>query len=112
VDKPSKSQLPRRSSTPSSNGTKGKLFSFPVPDAVEKDGEGIPRRHPIALDNNGLLETFDPSVKTLFDCFQRSLEQFGRLSNLALSPLSGFFLLLSHSPYFCSQPIVLTSVQG
>jgi hypothetical protein len=53
-------------------------FSKPVLNAVKIAGEGIPRRHPLVFDKDDLAEKFDPEVSTLFDCFNKSVQQFGK----------------------------------
>ena len=67
-------RLQRIPITPSSSMTVAKL-PINSPGAEAKEGETIPFRHPLA--ENGFITTFDPSVKTIYDNFQRSLRIYG-----------------------------------
>lgn len=54
------------------------LLSVEVPHAVEVEGEGKPRRHPLTA-NHGpdqFVSTYDDSVHTLYDSFLRSVRLF------------------------------------
>lgn len=55
--------------------TKKPPYSLQVPGVEKKPGEGIPRRHPLAID--GLKTTPDPDVKTVYDIVVRGAKKFG-----------------------------------
>ena len=50
-------------------------FSVDVPGVEKKEGETIPRRHPIAKD--GLLVSPSSEVKTIYDNLRRAARKFG-----------------------------------
>jgi long-chain acyl-CoA synthetase len=50
-------------------------FSVEVPGVQKKEGETIPRRHPVAKD--GLITTPDPEVRTVYELVRRGASKFG-----------------------------------
>lgn len=56
-----------------------------VPDAEEKVGETKPITH--ILGKDGLVETFDSSVTTLFENFNRAVQVYGTVVNAPFWPL-------------------------
>jgi long-chain acyl-CoA synthetase len=66
---------PQRKTTFYPVATKKPPYTVQVSGVEKKDGEGIPRRHPSAID--GLATTPDPDVKTLYDVVTRGARLFG-----------------------------------
>jgi long-chain acyl-CoA synthetase len=50
-------------------------FNVQVPGVEKKEGEGIPRRHPSAV--NGLLSRLEPEIATTYDIVKRGAAKFG-----------------------------------
>lgn len=65
--------------------TKKPPYTLPVPDYEKKEGEGVPRRHPIAID--GLLTTPDPSVVTVYDIVTYGANTHGTAECMGTRPL-------------------------
>ncbi|KAA8893812.1 hypothetical protein FN846DRAFT_977227 [Sphaerosporella brunnea] len=55
--------------------TKKGPYTVQVPNAEQKEGHGVPRRHPLSIDQ--LATTPDPDVKTLYDVVTRGARLFG-----------------------------------
>ena len=55
-------------------------FTIEAPGYQKKDGETIPRRHPIAKDK--LITTPSEDVNTIFDILKRSADRFGNAKAL------------------------------
>lgn len=71
-----------------STGTEVKhMFSADKPGAESKDGEGIPRVHPMYLLHGHLCEYYDPDVKTLYDAFKKTVAEHGQRQFLAHRPI-------------------------
>ena len=53
-------------------------FTVECPDVNSSDpSSGIPRRHPLCLDDGELIRTYHPEVATLYESFLLSVERNG-----------------------------------
>jgi hypothetical protein len=61
----------------SNSDTFNKQFSAEATDVVPKEGEGLPRRHPLVADGQ-FIATYTAEVRTLYDSFVLSASRYGK----------------------------------
>lgn len=58
-----------------------RLLSVESPGAEAREGEGLPRRHPLVA-NGDFIQTYDDSVTTLYESFMLSVRKFGIINDI------------------------------
>jgi hypothetical protein len=52
------------------------MYTLPVPNHEPKDGEGIPRRHPLMVNEAELIKQYDKDICTLYDVLLASVKAY------------------------------------